>query len=173
VSGIKGARWPFPVIAGAQGGGWRAMCWLRQARASSSGRSLLLYAALPGLSAINAMVGLLLPALLGPTAFGEYSLAVTLFQYGLIFDLGLSQIIDRRVPVLAVNAPEALGGFVAAALGTRLYIAAATAVLLGGLLAALSARGLLPFHLIDGLLSLGAGLSLMLALGPMSVWRAL
>lgn len=137
-----------------------------------TGASLLLYASMPALSGVNALVGLVLPALLGPAAFGEYSLAVTLFQYGLIFDLGISQAIDRDVPVLLAKQPEAVAPFVAQAMGVRLYVAAATMAVGTATLVALSVSDRLPFRLLDGLLSLGAGLCLMIALGPMAVWRA-
>jgi O-antigen/teichoic acid export membrane protein len=132
-----------------------------------------LYGLSPALSVVNALVGLLLPALLGPAAFGQYSLAVTLFQYGLIFDFGVSQLIDRRVPVLLSTGPRsALDRFVSDMLWLRLYVAAAT--LSGGavILAALAWSDRLAFGWGSGFLSLAAGIGFMLALGPVSVLRA-
>ncbi len=150
----------------------RAAHFARSARSRASGRSVLLYAAVPALSGVNALVGLILPALLGPARFGQYSLAVTLFQYGLIFDLGISQLIDRRVPVLVSGEPGPLARFVNEALWTRLYIA--VAVMAAGTLAllGLGSRGALPFAASAGILSLAAGLFFMLALGPMAIDRA-
>ncbi len=142
------------------------------ARARARSRSLLLFAAMPALSGLNAVVGLVLPALLGPADFGQYSIAVTLFQYGLIFDFGVSQLIDRRVPILAsTNSPD-LAGFVAETLWLRIYIAGAVMLCGAALLLALSVKGLLPFSAPAGLLSLAAGLSFMLGLGPMAIYRA-
>jgi hypothetical protein len=46
---------------------------------------------------LNAAVGMVLPKMMEPRVFGEYSLVITLLNYGLIFDLGGSQVIDRRV----------------------------------------------------------------------------
>jgi len=175
VSGIERAQSPEPLISAAGRGlavfaaGRRLVARLRS---RGNGRSLLLYASMPALSAVNAMVGLMLPMLLGPQGFGQYSLAVTLFQYGLIFDLGVSQTIDRRIPMLMATAPGELDGFAATALGVRMVIGGLTLGLGGLALAALSRSGNLPFGLLDGLLSLSAGLAFMVVLGPMSVWRA-
>lgn len=136
-------------------------------------RALFFYGAIPALNALNAAVGLLLPLLLDPVEFGRYAIVVTLFQYGLIFDIGLSQLTDRRVPVLiARDRRRELDDFTQAVLWTRLYVAAATLLGGGAALAAMEARGALPFTLGAGLLSLAAGLCFMLALGPASFHRA-
>ena len=155
-------------VEGARAGRWLggSVPTVRRLRRS---RPLLLVAAMPGLSMVNAAVGLVLPGLLGPASFGEYALATTMFQYGLIFDLGISQVIDRRIPVL--SGPEA-EAFTNLALWGRLLIAAITAAVGILLLTALSVAGALPFGLDAGILSLLAGLAFMLALGPMSVDRA-
>lgn len=134
---------------------------------------LLFYGAMPALSAVNAAVGLLLPLLLSPGEFGRYAIVVTLFQYGLIFDFGLSQLVDRRVPALMApdDATERMR-FINAVLWTRLYIA--TMALVGGIAIILVLRtfGVLPFSAIAAALSLAAGIAFMLALGPASVYRA-
>ncbi len=128
---------------------------------------------MPALSGVNALVGLMLPLLLGPAQFGRYAIVVTLFQYGLVFDFGLSQLIDRRVPVLAAAAdPTALERFVAPVLWLRLYIAGGALALGCGVMAWLDAAGRLPFGYWSGVLSLAAGLSFMVTLGPGSVYRA-
>lgn len=163
VSDVEGARAGSWLVGGRPGGRRPA------GRPARRGRPLLLVAAMPALSVVNAGVGLVLPGLLGPARFGEYALATTMFQYGLIFDFGISQVIDRRVPTL--SGAEA-AAFVNLVLWGRLLIAAVSAV--GGvlLLGALAARGALPFGLEAGILSLLAGLAFMLALGPMSIDRA-
>jgi O-antigen/teichoic acid export membrane protein len=145
---------------------------LRRLFRRRAGRALL-YGLTPALSGLNALVGLMLPALLGPVAFGQYALAVTLFQYGLIFDFGVAQLIDRRVPVLlAAGRRHDLAAFVNAMLWLRLYIAGMS-MLAGGLaLAGLATWDRLPFGLASGVLSLGAGLAFMVALGPVGVHRA-
>ena len=137
---------------------------------------LAFYAAMPALSAVNAGVGLLLPRLLEPAEFGRYAVVVTLFQYGLIFDIGLSQLTDRRVPLLlGSDQHEALARFRNHVLWTRLYLAA---VLLAGGAAAFLAvqgwamRGGSDFPAGAGFLSLAAGVFFMLVLGPGSFFRA-
>ena len=134
---------------------------------------MLFYGAMPGLSAVNALVGLMLPLLLGPARFGRYAIVVTLFQYGLVFDFGLSQLIDRRVPVLIADPdPGELERFVAPVLWLRLYVAGATLVLGCAVMAWLDGSGRLPFGYWSGVLSLCAGLCFMVTLGPGSVYRA-
>ena len=136
-------------------------------------RRVLLFAMMPALTVVNALVGLSLPALLGPARFGEYAIVVTLSQYGLIFDFGLSQLIDRRVPVLlSAGRLAEMDSFIGDALWLRLYIAAVafvcgTAILLGA-----GAGNVLPFGIGAGVLSLTAGLLSMLVLGPAAVYRA-
>ena len=136
-------------------------------------QAALLYLSMPALSAVNAVVGLLIPRLLGPVDFGQYSLVVTMFQYGLILDFGLSQLTDRRLPVMVSQGDQTgLDAFVNEVLWTRLYVAAAVGA--GGslLMLWLDGAGLLPFSAVPGILSLAGGIGFMLALGPMSVWRA-
>ncbi len=137
---------------------------------------LAFYAAMPVLSVVNAGVGLLLPLLLEPVEFGRYAVVVTLFQYGLIFDLGLSQLTDRRAPLLlAEDRAEALTRFRGHVLWTRLYLAA---VLIAAGAAAFLAmqggagRGGTDFPAGAGFLSLAAGVFFMLVLGPGSFLRA-
>ncbi len=55
---------------------------------------------IPGVSLANAVAGLTVPMLVTPAVFAQYALVVTFFQYGLIFDLGASQLADRVVPAL-------------------------------------------------------------------------
>ncbi len=150
----------------------RAAMLARSASLPANSRSLLLYALMPALSGVNAVVGLVIPALLGPADFGQYSIAVTLFQYGLIFDFGISQLIDRRVPVLISTDRPAAARFIGEALWVRLYIASGGMIVAAALMYGLASRGRLPFSLLAGLLSLAAGLSFMLALGPTAVYRA-
>lgn len=136
-------------------------------------RNLSVFALFPALSAANALVGLLLPMLLGVADFGTYSLVVTLFQYGLIFDFGLAQLVDRRVPVfIAEGRRTELARFVSVVLWLRLYIAGAVLAAGCALLLGLAAWGGLPFDPVSGALSLAAGLCFMVALGPAAVYRA-
>jgi len=145
---------------------------LRRVFSGRAGRALL-YGLTPALSGVNALVGLLLPALLGPVAFGQYALAVTLFQYGLIFDFGVAQLIDREVPVLlAAGRHRELNTFVNAMLWLRLYVAGVSLAVGVPLLAVLAATDRLPFALLPGILSLTAGLAFMIGLGPVGVYRA-
>ena len=137
---------------------------------------LAFYAAMPALSALNAGVGLLLPLLLEPVEFGRYAVVVTLFQYGLIFDIGLSQLTDRRVPLLLASSQhEALAHFRNHVLWTRLYLAGV--LLAAGAAAFLAVRewamhGGADFPAGAGFLSLAAGVFFMVVLGLGSFLRA-
>lgn len=136
-------------------------------------RTFLFYATMPGLAGINAVVGLLLPWLLGPEQFGQYAIVVTLYQYGLVFDFGLSQLTDRRVPVLiAKGDTAALDRFVAPVLWLRCYIAGSTLAVGCMVMGWLAGHGRLPFGFWSGVLSLTAGLCFMIILGLGSVYRA-
>jgi len=133
---------------------------------------MLFYATMPALSALNAGVGLLLPMLLAPVAFGHYALVVTLFQYGLVFDFGLSQLTDRLVPkMLAAGDASALRRFRQGVLWTRLYIA--VFLLVGGAVAAVAMHYRTSgFPAGAAWLSLAAGVGFMVVLGPGSFYRA-
>ncbi|MDT7953586.1 MAG: hypothetical protein RQ966_18965 [Acetobacteraceae bacterium] len=127
----------------------------------------------PLVTALNALVGLVLPMLMAPSQFGEYALVVTLFQYGLIFDLGASQLIDRWIPAhLGTNQPDAAERVGQRLLWLRLYIAATAYAVTALVLVALAARQELPFSLGTGLLSALAGILYMAALGPACLYRA-
>ena len=149
------------------GGVLRRPAWMR------SPRALLVFSMMPGLSLLNAMVGLALPLLLGPVAFGRYAIAVTLFQYCLILDFGVSQMIDRRLPALiALGSASERARFVDEMLWLRLYVAAAALSAGIVVLVALAQAGRLPFSPLDGALSVAAGLFFMIALGPAAICRA-
>jgi len=128
---------------------------------------------IPVVILLNALVGMLLPTLMAPREFGEYSLVVTLFQYGLIFDLGASQLADRWIPPLLATKQlveaDAVGQRL---LWLRLYVGVTSYALAAAIMTALAAFGKLPFGLTAGLLSALAGILYMIALGPLCVWRA-
>lgn len=128
---------------------------------------------IPAVLLLNALVGMLLPMLMVPRVFGEYSLVVTLFQYGLIFDLGASQLADRRIPpLLATGHADEADTIAQRLLWMRLYVGIATCGVVAVVLVALDAAGRLPFGLAAGLLSALAGILYMVALGPLCIWRA-
>ena len=128
---------------------------------------------MPAVTILNAIVGMILPKLMTPYVFGSYSLVVTLFQYGLIFDLGGSQLVDRAIPVfLGSGQPEKAERRGQQLLWLRLYVAVGTlAVAIPGLLI-LSAIGDLPFPVGAGVLATFAGIAYMVALGPACLYRA-
>jgi len=137
------------------------------------GRPVVFGSLIPVVILLNALVGMLLPTLMAPRAFGEYSLVVTLFQYGLIFDLGASQLADRWIPpLLATGRPEEAEAVGQRLLWLRLYVGVAAYVAAALVLVALAALGKLPFGLTAGLLSALAGILYMLSMGPLCVWRA-
>lgn len=128
---------------------------------------------IPIVTLLNALVGLALPRLMNAQGFGEYALVVTLFNYGLIFDLGVSQIIDRKIPIflgsgrldLAKNEGDRL-------LWLRLYIGIAAFAIVASVLVVLDFFSELSFNLTAGILATFAGLADMIALGPACIFRA-
>ncbi len=128
---------------------------------------------IPIVTVLNAAVGMLLPQMMQPTVFGEYALVVSLFNYALIFDIGVSQLTDRWIPaaIAAGNEQRArdVGDML---LWMRLGIGVAAFVLAGSVLAVMAAWRLLPFSLGAGLLATFAGLADMVALGPVCIYRA-
>src|ERR1700754_4054163 len=129
---------------------------------------------LPGFSVLNAAVGMALPMMMTPHVFGEYSLAVTLFQYGLIFDCGAGQLADRWLPAaFAHGRLEEVDRLSQQLLWVRLYIGTALLVLSVVALTVFAAIDRLPFGFWDGVLSAGSGILYMVALGPGFTYRAL
>ncbi len=128
---------------------------------------------MPVVTILNALVGMALPKLMLPSEFGTYALVVTLFQYGLIFDLGASQLADRMIPAcLGRGQPEDADRIGQQLLWLRLAVAALTlAVLVPGLFAAAS-FGALPFQPGIGALAAAAGIAYMVSLGPACLYRA-
>jgi len=115
-----------------------------------------------------------LPMMMTPHVFGEYSLAVTLFQYGLIFDCGAGQLADRWLPAAFARGQfeeaDRLGQqllWVRLYIGTILFVSAVIA------LTAFAALDRLPFGFWIGVLSAGAGILYMVALVPGFIYRAL
>jgi len=129
---------------------------------------------LPGISVLNAAVGMALPMMMTPHVFGEYSLAVTLFQYGLIFDCGAGQLADRWLPAaFARDQFEEVDRLSQQLLWVRLYIGTFLLVSAVIALTAFAAIERLPFGYWAGVLSAGSGILYMVALGPGFVYRAL
>ncbi|MGD0432369.1 MAG: hypothetical protein ABSA58_14890 [Acetobacteraceae bacterium] len=108
-----------------------------------------------------------------PRIFGEYALVITLFNYGLIFDLGISQVIDRRVlAYLGSGRPDMARSIGDRLLWLRLAVAVIAFPLTSLALTILAMEKELPFSLSAGLLAALAGLAYMLALGPIYIYRA-
>ena len=128
---------------------------------------------IPAVALMNALTGMVLPTLMVPRVFGEYALVVTLFQYGLIFDLGISQLIDRWIPALLgrqrLADAERFGQHL---LWLRIYVGFAAYGGAAAVLVGLAAVHRLPFTLEAGLLSGLAGVLYMVALGPACLHRA-
>jgi O-antigen/teichoic acid export membrane protein len=144
-----------------------------ETRAPFVSRPIVYGTAIPVVMILNALVGLLLPAIMTPLQFGEYALVVTLFQYGLIADIGTGQLIDRSIPAaLGRRQTERAMWIGEQLLWVRVYIAAALALVASVMLITLSHWDVLPFRLDDALLSGAAGLLYMTALGPGFIYRA-
>jgi hypothetical protein len=122
---------------------------------------------IPSITLLNAVVGILLPALMTPSVFGEYSLASTIFQYGLIFDCGSGQLSDRWIPAAIARKEfddaERLGQNL---LWVRFYIGFVVFSLAAVALSGLALEHELPFSLTVGMLSALAGTLYMVSLGP-------
>ena len=128
---------------------------------------------IPIVTLLNAGVGMALPQMMDPRSFGEYALVVTLFNYGLIFDVGISQVIDLKVPAhLGQGRPDLAMNVGAKLIWLRLYIGVATFLVTTAILVALARSGALPFNLAAGILAALAGLADMVALGPACFYRA-
>ena len=128
---------------------------------------------IPIVTLLNAIVGMLLPQMMEPRVFGEYSLVVTLFNYGLIFDFGMSQMIDRRIPAHIGSGRSDLAQSIGEKLlWVRLGVGVMTFGLTAAVLAVLAVDHALPFGLSAGLFAALAGLADMIALGPVCIYRA-
>src|SRR5262249_39177724 len=57
----------------------------------------------PVLNALAIAVGLVIPGLLGPAEFGRYVVVELFSRYFVIADVGLGQLLDRRIPPLVVR----------------------------------------------------------------------
>jgi O-antigen/teichoic acid export membrane protein len=146
---------------------------LRRMLGAASPSELLLYGLLPTLTVCGALVSLAIPMVLGPARFGQYSLVEALCRYGMAFDLGLSVLVDRRLPViLATHEASEETAFVGTMLWLRLYIALAALSAAALLLPLLSAFGELQFDWLLGMTALVAGVLGMLVNGPTSIERA-
>jgi len=128
---------------------------------------------IPIVTLLNAVVGMVLPKMMEPRIFGEYSLVITLLNYGLIFDLGASQVIDRRIlAYLGTGRADLARSIGDRILWLRLAIAVIAFLLTSLVLATLSMVDMLPFALGAGVLAALAGLADMVALGPVYIYRA-
>jgi O-antigen/teichoic acid export membrane protein len=137
-------------------------------------RNPLVYGSfIPIVTALNAIAGMVLPTMMEPRILGQYALVVTLFQYGLIFDLGVSPLIDRFVPYyLGTGRAAEAESIGQRLLWLRLYIGGTTYTVTVAILIGLALFHSLPFDLHVALLSALAGILYMLALGPPGVYRA-
>ncbi|MGD0432063.1 MAG: hypothetical protein ABSA58_13320 [Acetobacteraceae bacterium] len=147
-----------------------------QTRLSSKGllsKPAVFGSLIPIVTLLNAAVGMLLPKMMEPRVFGEYALVITLMNYGLIFDLGGSQVIDRRVlAYLGTGRADLARSIGERLLWLRLGIAVVVFLLTSVALATLAMANVLPFRLSGGLLASLAGLADMVALGPVYIYRA-
>jgi O-antigen/teichoic acid export membrane protein len=121
----------------------------------------------PVLSLASAMVGILVPALLDPVAFGTFILVSTLFQYAQTFDLGMAQMMDRLWGRCASRTVAA--GAISDILWVRLYLA--VAVIIGGV----GVSSLIDGH--DAPVSLmvfavAGGALFTASMGPVTLYRA-
>jgi O-antigen/teichoic acid export membrane protein len=110
---------------------------------------------------------LLAPRLLGPMAFGTFTLLTSLFQYASKTDLGLSQLADQKLTL-----GKSVGtSFAADILRARLIIGSIVlgAVVPIAIMAALITRKL---PAMDTALAIAAGGAFMIANGPITVFRA-
>jgi O-antigen/teichoic acid export membrane protein len=143
--------------------------WLR----SILFRPIVFGSLIPSVTLMNAAVGMILPQMMDPISFGEYALIATLFNYGLIFDLGMSQMVDRMIPAhLGAGRPDLAQSIGAKLLWVRLWIGVVTLLFSTLALTILASQHDLPFGLVAGLLACLAGVANMVAQGPVNIYRA-
>jgi O-antigen/teichoic acid export membrane protein len=110
---------------------------------------------------------LLAPRLLGPVAFGTFTLLTSLFQYASKTDLGLSQLADQKLTL----GKSVEAGWAADILRARLIVGA---IVLGAIVPIAIVAALITRKLpaADTALAIGAGGAFMIAVGPITVFRA-
>jgi O-antigen/teichoic acid export membrane protein len=125
------------------------------------------------LSAFGVVGGLLIPALLGPAEFGRYTIAELIARYLLISDFGLLLLLDRRVPrLLAMGNSVAADNTIQHVLWARALLGAAVGAALLIAMFCLSFTGNLELGLGPTLFAVASGTLALLAIGPISAWRA-
>jgi O-antigen/teichoic acid export membrane protein len=147
---------------------------IRRSVVAARPTKFILYCSVPVLTVLGALVSVTVPRVLGPVQYGQYSLVESVFRYGVAFDLGLSVLVDRRLPIMqTIAGNQELSAFSSAILWLRLYIGIVAASLGALLLSLLSFFDVLPFSWILGATALTAGLLGMIVYGPTSIERAL
>jgi Glycosyl hydrolases family 16 len=116
---------------------------------------------------LSAGTSLLAPRLLGPVAFGTFTLLTSLFQYASKTDLGLSQLADQKLTL----GKSVEAGWAADILRARLIIGA---IVLGAIVPIAIMVALITRKLpaVDTALAVAAGAAFMIANGPITVFRA-
>lgn len=125
------------------------------------------------LSVLTIVASLLIPAILGPTEFGRYTIAELIARYLIITDFGLLFLLDRRVPQLLAS-----GDRVAADINIQRVLWAR--IMLGGTAGAAALVAVTSFalsrdlgiSLAPALFSVAAGTLGLVATGPVNAWRA-
>ena len=127
----------------------------------------------PLLNGLAILVGLVIPALLGPTEFGRYVVAELFGRYLVLADLGLVQLLDRRIPPLVALGKEDQALRAAQEiLWARIIVGGAFGATIVALFALFAFTGSFNVALPAALCSAAYGLLSLIAVGPVGVWRA-
>jgi O-antigen/teichoic acid export membrane protein len=127
----------------------------------------------PLLNAFAVGASLIIPGLLGPAEFGRYVVAELFARYVVIADLGLAQVLDRRVPPLVAR-----GDMIAAeetvqhVLWTRTIVGGACGAAIMVAACSLATAGKLSVALPAVVCAAAYGMFSLAAAGPVAAWRA-
>jgi O-antigen/teichoic acid export membrane protein len=127
----------------------------------------------PVLNAFAIAVGLVIPGLLGPADFGRYVVVELFSRYLVIADLGLGQILDRRIPPLVVRGDNTAVELITQhVLWARVLVAGTCGIVVLSLTCYLALSRSLQVNLAAAIFSSAFGMLNLVASGPVAAWRA-
>jgi len=137
---------------------WRGLSYLSHPAAYAIGAAIV--------TALSAGTTFVAPMLLGPESFGAFSLLTTFFQLTARSDFGLSQLADREL-ALGTNSQYGAHNILEARLllGGVLFLAVAPIIVF-------TMQGYAGLSALDIALTIIGGISAMIAVGPVTIYRA-
>jgi len=137
---------------------WRGLSYLSHPAAYAIGAAIV--------TALSAGTTFVAPMLLGPESFGAFSLLTTFFQLTARSDFGLSQLADREL-ALGANSQYGAHNILEARLllGGVLFLAVAPIIVF-------TMQGYAGLSALDIAITIIGGISAMIAVGPVTIYRA-